>query len=81
MNRVLGTDINADRRTVEDQDIRFRCKPFGKNDLLLITAGESGDRVVRIGGCDLEVLDPTLLFFGNALLIENTECTSEFVHF
>ena len=61
---VLGADVDAAGRLVEEQDLRLRQQPAAKNDLLLVAAGEvlderllrrrldvhGGNGPVRIGG-------------------------------
>ena len=39
-----GADVDADGRTVEDQELRFGRQPFGDRDALLIAAREGRDR-------------------------------------
>ena len=64
VNLVLGADVDAARRLVEEQNIGLRQQPTAKNDLLLVAAGEvfderflrrrfdvhGGNGPVRIGG-------------------------------
>src|SRR5690348_9405433 len=38
---VLGADVDAPRRLVEDEDPRPHRQPLGENDLLLIAAGQA----------------------------------------
>src|SRR5262245_3370334 len=37
----LGADVNSTSRVVENEHFRFRCKPAGDHDFLLISAAES----------------------------------------
>ena len=64
VNLVLGADVDAAGRLVEEQNIGLRQQPTAKNDLLLVAAGEvfderllrrrfdvhGGNGPVRIGG-------------------------------
>ena len=47
VNVLLGADIDADGRLVDDQDVALRGQPFGDADLLLVAAAQAVDRLVR----------------------------------
>ena len=47
---LLGADVDAPRRLVEDQDVAVLDQPLRDNDLLLVAAGEELGRLTD-GGC------------------------------
>ena len=47
---LLGADVDAARRIVEEDDARAAHQPFGDDDLLLVAAGERADRHVGAAG-------------------------------
>ena len=47
----LGLDVDADRRLVDDEDLGLRREPFGDRNLLLVSAGEIADDLVRARAC------------------------------
>ena len=54
----LGADVDAARRLVEDQQPRLGEQPAREQHLLLVAAAERADGLVRVGGPDVERLDP-----------------------
>ena len=52
---LLGTDIDALRGIVENQNLRFCIDPTGEDDLLLISAGKCCDQVIFVCIFDAEV--------------------------
>jgi hypothetical protein len=53
----MSPHVDAARRLVEDQEARLRSEPAGQQRLLLIAAGEQADRLLRVGGADVEEPD------------------------
>ena len=54
---LLGADIDAAHRIVEEDDARLDHQPFGKHNLLLIAARKTSDRTLEGGRRDGEVAD------------------------
>ena len=54
---LLGADVDAARRLVEQQDARLGRQPFADHDLLLVAAGERGGCLIDAGAADREPLD------------------------
>ena len=52
---LFGSDIDALRRVVENQNLRFCIDPAGEDDLLLVSAGKRCDQVVFVCVFDAEV--------------------------
>ncbi len=57
--------INAARRLVEDQELRFGQQPAREENLLLVTAGEKFNGLFRAQGADAELAYKAL---GNGVL-------------
>ena len=57
---LLGADIEAARRMIEDQDARVRRQPACEHDLLLVAAAEIAADLARAGGADAKPPDPLL---------------------
>jgi len=55
---LLGTDVDAARGFVEEEDVGVVAKEAGEGDLLLVAAGEIADALARAGGADAEAGDP-----------------------
>ena len=53
---LLGADIDAARRIVEQDDARLAHQPFGDDHLLLVAARQRADRYVEAGRLDVEQL-------------------------
>ena len=51
---LLGADVDAARRVVEQEHLRVGGQGAGDDDLLLVTAGQRGDRVLVAAEPDLE---------------------------
>ncbi len=51
---LLGADIDAARRIVEQDDARLGHQPFGDDDLLLVAARQRRDRIARCADLDLQ---------------------------
>src|ERR1700686_1607178 len=58
VDAVLRTNIDTDRRAVEDQQPRFRGEPFGQHHALLIAAGQRTNRIFGLRRLDSERFDP-----------------------
>ena len=54
---VARADVDADRRTVEDQDLRRRGEPLRQHDALLIAARQRRHGVFRLADLDGELAD------------------------
>ncbi len=54
---LLGGDVDAARRVVEQDDARLGHQPFGDDDLLLVAARQRAGRDVGSAGADREELD------------------------
>src|SRR6185503_3746883 len=54
---LLGADVDAAGRVVEQNDARSGHQPFGDDDLLLVTAGQRRYRVALGTDPDLQALD------------------------
>ncbi len=52
----LGADVDAARRLVEDEQRGLRVQPLAQHHLLLVAAGELGDRQVDRGRADRQAL-------------------------
>ena len=70
MNVVLGADIHTHGRTVENQYIRLAGQPFRQHNTLLISAGQGGSRVVRIGSGNGQLLHPPVNLFLILLFVQ-----------
>ena len=57
---LLGADVDAARRIVEQDDARFGHQPFGDHDLLLISARQGRNGVGLRADLDLKALDVRL---------------------
>lgn len=53
----MGADIDATRRLVENEKVRFRGQSAGEDHLLLVAAGQKPDGLFAVGGADVERLD------------------------
>ena len=53
----LGTDVDAARRLVEQEDLGLDQEPPRQDALLLVASREAGDRRVTAGGLDRQLLD------------------------
>ena len=56
---ILCTYVDASRRFIHHKDLRFPLQPLAKDNLLLISAGQAGDHVIRshaLGVHDLDFL-------------------------
>ena len=57
---LLGADVEAARRVVEDDDARPRVQPLGEHHLLLVAAGEVQAERIDARRADAQPLDPAL---------------------
>ncbi len=53
-----GADIDAHRRAIEDQKLRFGGQPFGQHHPLLVAARKRRDRILGLADLDAEFGDP-----------------------
>src|SRR5262249_188046 len=60
VDALLVADVDPDRGTIEDQPLRVGREPLGKDDALLIAAGERLDRRPALRRLDVETPDPVL---------------------
>ena len=56
----LGTDVDAARGLVEDQELGVGAKPSGQQDLLLVAARQFPDRLLGTGAFDAEAFDEAI---------------------
>ena len=52
---LLGADVDAAGRIVEQDDARVGHQPLGDDDLLLVAAGQGRDRLVGLADLDLQL--------------------------
>ena len=57
MDLLLGPDVHADGRLVDDQDVAVGGQPFRDADLLLVAAAQVLGPLVRAGRPDAQVPD------------------------
>ena len=55
---LLGADVEAAGRVVEDEHPRLGVQPLGQHHLLLVAAGEVEAEGMDAGGADVQALDP-----------------------
>src|SRR5690606_40757927 len=68
---VLGADVDASGRLVEDEQFRPGEDPLAENDLLLVAAGEVSGELVHRGGLDAELAAQALGDGGDLVQIEH----------
>ena len=71
MNILFCTDIHANSGTVQNQNVQVVGKPFGKNNLLLITAGQSGSKLPDIICLDGKFFFPYVSIRNDVFLPDN----------
>ena len=54
---LLGADVDAARRLVDDDDARLDQHHLGEQELLLVAAGELARQQIAAPGADVEILD------------------------
>ena len=57
MDLLLGPDVHADGRLVDDQDVAIRGQPFGQADFLLVASAQVLGPLLRPRGPDVEIAD------------------------
>lgn len=68
---ILGADVDASGRLIEDEDVRLRDNPLGEQHFLLVTTGEGGDIHIDVMALDVEVLAVLFNFLALKVVVHN----------